>query len=61
MYHPYHFDTLLAHLLGHFLGRTSYDITVKHDKQPFLMLVQALEKKEKTQLPLRIGMSTFAK
>lgn len=42
--------------LGHFLGRTSYDATVKHDSCRFLCLYNQLGKK-KSQLPLRIGMS----
>lgn len=39
--------------LGHFLGRTSYDATVKHDSCRFLCLYN----QKKSQLPLPIGMS----
>lgn len=42
--------------LGHFLGRTSYDATVKHDSCRFLCLYNQLGEK-KSQLPLPIGMS----
>lgn len=59
MHHLYHSGTLFAHFLGHFLGRTSYDVTVEHDSSRFLCLYKHLKKKKESQLPLRSGMSRF--